>query len=75
MALGIEKKRRGYRISKVTVNENKGVKYEPFIDGWLNEETQIAFGRPVDLLFLGDGSLLISDDYAGVIYRVFKTKH
>lgn len=60
----------GYRISLVTLEGNKAVSYEPFIDGWLNDETQEAFGRPVDLLFLEDGSLLISDDYGDAIYRV-----
>lgn len=60
----------GYRISLVKLDNNKAVSYEPFIDGWLDEETQEAFGRPVDLLFLKDGSLLISDDEADAIYRV-----
>ena len=41
---------------------------KPFITGWLQGET--AWGRPVDLLVMPDGSLLISDDLAGVIYRV-----
>lgn len=60
----------GYKISLVKLDGNKAVSYETFIDGWLNETTQEAFGRPVDLLFLKDGSLLISDDYGDVIYRV-----
>ena len=60
----------GYRITLVKLNDNEAVSYEPFIDGWLDEEAQEAFGRPVDLLFLDDGSLLISDDVGDVIYRV-----
>ncbi len=60
----------GYKISLVKLDGNKAVSYETFIDGWLNESTQEAFGRPVDLLFLEDGSLLISDDYGDAIYRV-----
>jgi glucose/arabinose dehydrogenase len=52
---------------------DSAVRYAPFIDGWLNQETQEAFGRPVDLLFLEDGSLLISDDVANAIYRVTYT--
>lgn len=43
---------------------------EPFITGWLNRDEDTAWGRPVDILNLPDGSLLISDDYADVIYRV-----
>ncbi|MEM9000801.1 MAG: PQQ-dependent sugar dehydrogenase [Bacteroidota bacterium] len=60
----------GYRIALVKLKDNQAIAYETFIDGWLNEETQEVFGRPVDLLFLPDGSLLISDDYGDAIYRV-----
>lgn len=63
-------KKVGYRISLVTLEGNKAVSYKTFLDGWLDEEAQEAFGRPVDLLFLADGSLLISDDYGDAIYRV-----
>ena len=60
-------KKAGYQV--VFVNKHKNVlTAEPFITGWLQNET--VWGRPVDLLVLPDGSLLISDDYAGVIYRV-----
>jgi glucose/arabinose dehydrogenase len=59
----------GYRVMLVTLNGNNRVKsYTPFIDGWLvNGE---AWGRPVDVLFLKDGSMLISDDHANAVYRV-----
>lgn len=60
----------GYRVTLVKLEGNRAVSYEPFIDGWLDEESQEAFGRPVDLLFLQDGSLLISDDVGNAIYRV-----
>lgn len=60
----------GYRITMVTLNGNEAVSYEPFIDGWLDDATQEQFGRPVDLLLLDDGSMLISDDYGDAIYRV-----
>lgn len=60
----------GYRISLVKVEDNKAVSYETFLDGWLDEASQEVFGRPVDLLQLEDGSLLISDDYGNAIYRV-----
>ncbi len=61
----------GYKISLVKLDGNKAVSYETFIDGWLNESTQEAFGRPVDMLFLEDGSMLISDDFGDAIYRVW----
>ncbi|HEY9777616.1 MAG TPA: PQQ-dependent sugar dehydrogenase [Planktothrix sp.] len=58
----------GYRISHVKLKDGKGVSYEPFIDGWLQNGS--AWGRPVDLCVMPDGSLLISDDHHGAIYRV-----
>ncbi len=60
----------GYRITLVKLDGNEAVSYKPFIDGWLDDESQDQFGRPVDLLFLEDGSMLISDDYGDAIYRV-----
>jgi glucose/arabinose dehydrogenase len=63
-------KKIGYRITRVKIENNKSIGYEPFIYGWLNEEEQEAWGRPVDILILKDGSMLISDDMANVVYRV-----
>lgn len=64
-------KKSGYRLMKVTLDaQGKASSYEPFISGWLDEESQEAWGRPVALLVMPDGALLISDDAAGVIYRV-----
>ena len=63
-------KKIGYRITRVKIDNNKAISYEPFIYGWLDEEEQEAWGRPVDVLILKDGSMLISDDKADVIYRV-----
>lgn len=45
-------------------------KTEVFAEGWLDDETGIYRGRPVDVAVAKDGSLLISDDYAGAIYRI-----
>jgi glucose/arabinose dehydrogenase len=44
-------------------------KTEVFAEGWL-DDTGIYRGRPVDVAVMKDGSLLISDDFAGAIYRV-----
>ena len=60
----------GYKISTVTLEDDKAIAYDTFLNGWLNEETQEAFGRPVDILQLEDGSLLISDDLGDAIYRL-----
>ena len=43
--------------------------YTPFVSGWLKPDGTVT-GRPVDLLQLPDGSLLVSDDKAGAIYRI-----
>lgn len=60
----------GYRISLVSFDEDgNALSYQPFITGWLQGEEDIK-GRPVSLFELPDGSVLISDDYAGKIYRV-----
>lgn len=60
----------GYRITMVTEQNGVGKSYEPFIYGWLDEKEQTSWGRPVDVLVMPDGSMLISDDQSGTIYRV-----
>ncbi len=47
-------------------------KYEPFAEGWLGGNE--AWGRPVDVLVMPDGALLVSDDQAGRIYRIHYKK-
>jgi glucose/arabinose dehydrogenase len=59
----------GYRITLVRLEGSRAVSYEPFITGWLQDDGQ-PWGRPVDVLVMPDGALLISDDHAGAIYRV-----
>jgi len=64
-------KKIGYQISMVTLDEShNAISYQPFISGWLNEASQDVTGRPVDIEWMSDGSMLISDDYADMIYRV-----
>ena len=46
----------------------KAIGYEPFAEGWLRAGR--AWGRPADVLVAPDGSLLVSDDEAGAIYRI-----
>ena len=59
----------GYRVSVVRLQGGRAVSYEPFVTGWLQNES--VWGRPADVLVMLDGSLLVSDDHAGAIYRVF----
>lgn len=61
-------KKVGYRVSLVRMLNGEAVGYEVFADGWLDNEE--VSGRPVDLLVLDDGSMLISDDQNGIIYRI-----
>ncbi len=63
----------GYRIMRIKFDKQGRVKgKEVFADGWLiNGE---AWGRPVDILQLADGSILVSDNYQGVIYRISYTE-
>lgn len=61
-------KKVGYRVTLVTLKDNRAVSYTPFATGWLEGEK--AWGRPADVLVLPDGSLLVSDDEAGAIYRI-----
>ncbi len=63
-------KKSGYRVVMVTLENGNPISYEPFIDGWLNVKEDEPWGRPVDIEHLPDGSLLVSDDFADVIYRV-----
>jgi glucose/arabinose dehydrogenase len=48
-------------------------KSEVFAEGWLDSDTGTYRGRPVDVAVMKDGSLLVSDDYAGAIYRITYT--
>ena len=64
-------KKIGYRITMVELDGNhNATSYEVFADGWLDESSDEVWGRPVDLEFLPDGSMLVSDDFADVIYRI-----
>jgi glucose/arabinose dehydrogenase len=58
----------GYRLMVVRLDNQRPVAYEPFAVGWLQDGR--AWGRPVDVQVMADGSLLVSDDRADVIYRI-----
>jgi len=63
-------KKIGYNVTLVNIQNNKVTGHTAFATGWLDDATQKNWGRPVDVLVLPDGSLLVSDDHAGVIYRI-----
>lgn len=59
----------GARIMFTSVDAKGNAKMEVFADGWLNANQEYD-GRPVDVIQMKDGSILVSDDYAGAIYRI-----
>jgi glucose/arabinose dehydrogenase len=58
----------GYRLMLVRFEAGRPAGREVFAEGWLRRSR--AWGRPVALLQLPDGSVLVSDDRAGAIYRL-----
>ena len=62
----------GYRVVRVVLDGARVARQEVFAEGWLQGEDR--WGRPVDVEVLPDGSLLVSDDWSGVIYRITYTK-
>lgn len=60
----------GYQLRMVQVEGDKVVKSEIFASGWLDQETNKGLGKPVDVMEMPDGSLLVSDDVAHCIYRM-----
>jgi len=62
----------GYRVTVVRIENGRAKSYEPFATGWLVGGR--AWGRPVDVLVHADGSLLVSDDRAGAIYRIARRR-
>lgn len=64
----------GARVMFTRVEEDGSAgTHEVFADGWLNEETGEYLGRPVDVVQFLDGSLLVSDDLTGAVYRIAYT--
>ena len=65
-------KKSGYRVMKLTLEDDykTPISYEVFAEGWLDVAKDENWGRPVDVLQMPDGSLLVSDDFADVIYRI-----
>lgn len=62
----------GYKLVRVKFNQDKPIQLVDFATGWLNESG--AWGRPVDVVVGLDGALYVSDDRAGIIYRISYSK-
>lgn len=63
-------KKIGYDVALVRTEDNQSEGVDVFATGWLDDESQKAWGRPVDVAIMPDGSMLISDDTANVLYRI-----
>ena len=62
----------GYRLTQVKLSDNKSVSYGIFAEGWLKSTG--PWGRPVDIIQMPNGSILVSDDFAGAIYNITYSK-
>ena len=58
----------GYRLMRIRIDADGKATATPFAEGWLQSGS--SWGRPVDVQELRDGSLLVSDDSAEVVYRI-----
>jgi glucose/arabinose dehydrogenase len=58
----------GYRVTNVKLKDGKAVSYSVFAEGWRHNDN--TWGRPVDIIQMPDGSILVSDDFSGTIYRI-----
>lgn len=63
----------GYRVVDLVREGDRVVRQEVFAEGWLQPGDSV-WGRPVDILVMPDGSLLVSDDMNGCIYRIWYEK-
>lgn len=63
----------GYRLVRVRFDDqNRAVDRVMFAEGWLRDDGEV-WGRPADVEQLPDGSLIVSDDHAGVLYKISYT--
>ena len=64
--------KQGYNVIQVTLDAQGRVSKQPFVEGFLENDRgdPPMWGRPVDVLQLRDGSVLFSDDFNGILYRV-----
>ena len=64
--------KQGFNVIRVIVDDAGKTRSEPFLEGFVTDPKADPpmWGRPVDVLVMKDGSLLVSDDYNGILYRV-----
>ena len=69
-APGTRPQKSGYDVVLARTTPDGKAKIEPFMTGLLDQKANEFFGRPVYLLQMKDGSLLVSDEQNGAIYRI-----
>jgi glucose/arabinose dehydrogenase len=64
--------KQGYGVMRATVDSRGKVELKPFLEGFLTDAKADPpmWGRPVDVLVMRDGAMLVSDDYNGIVYRI-----
>jgi glucose/arabinose dehydrogenase len=64
--------KQGYNVMRVVLDDRGNPRMTPFLTGFLTDEKADPpmWGRPVDVLLMRDGAMLVSDDYNGIIYRI-----
>ena len=64
--------KQGYNVMRIALDAKGNAKLEPFLEGFLTDPKADPpmWGRPVDVLVMPDGALLVSDDYNGIVYRI-----
>merc|ERR1719203_2085733 len=64
----------GYRVVKVVLDAvtDEVLSHSVFVDGFMNHDKQLFGGRPIHFTELNDGSILLSDDEADTVYRIYK---
>ena len=60
----------GYKVMNLTFENGKPQNASDFLTGFLTDNGTKCFGRPVGLVEMPDGALLLSDDHSGIIYRI-----
>ncbi len=61
---------RGYKMMRLKFKDGRPEAFEDFLTGFLVNKNNGQFGRPCGLAMAQDGSMLLSDDSGGVIYRI-----
>ena len=65
-------KKTGYKVVRVRVEDGLPVSIEDFVSGWLMPD-ETRWGRPVDVEISPDGSMFVSDDHQGKVYKITYT--